>query len=127
MNIHVLFFEKKKKNPTSGGGLMCRDPESSEPTWAHCGKLFSDSPTAPSDRWPTSPSWTCHEGLPLSFLGDLVHFPTTLLHLFLRPKTGFSELTFSFFVSIFLACLTAVAGVKRFVLLFSGRLYSKID
>ena len=56
---------------------MCRDPESSEPMWAHCGKLFSDPPTAPSDRWPTSPSWTCHEGLPLSFLGGGVHFPTT--------------------------------------------------
>ena len=89
--------------------------------------IFLDFPRATSDLWPTSPSWTCHEGLPSSFLGDLVHFPTTLLHLFLRPKTGFSELTFSFFVSIFLACLTAVADGYRFVLLFSGRLYSKID
>ena len=56
---------------------MCRDPESSEPTWAHCGKLFSDSPTAPSDRWPTSASWTCHEGLPLSFWRGGGHFPDT--------------------------------------------------
>ena len=31
------------------------------------------------------------------------------------------------FVSIFLTCLTAVADERRFVLLFSGRLYSKID
>ena len=42
-------------------------------------------------------------------------------------NTIFLKETFLFFVSIFLACLTAVAGVKRFVLLFSGRLYSKID
>ena len=57
--------------------------------------------------------------------GPLSYHPPTPF--FEAGQTGFSELTFSFFVSIFLACLTAVAGVKRFVLLFSGRLYSKID
>ena len=57
--------------------------------------------------------------------GPLSYHPPTPLF---EAKNRFSELTFSFFVSIFLACLTAVAGVKRFVLLFSGRLYcSKID
>ena len=58
---------------------------------------------------------------------DVNHPPTPLFRGKNRQKTGFSEVTFLFFVSIFLTCLTAVAGVKRFVLLFSRRLYSKID
>ena len=49
----------------------------SEPTQAHCGKFFVDFPRTPSDLWPTSPSWTCHEGLPLSFWGGGGHFPDT--------------------------------------------------
>ena len=56
---------------------------------------------------------------------------TTLPHLFseakIGKKTGFSQVTFLFFVSIFLTCLTAVAELMRFVMLFSLRLCSKID
>ena len=77
MNIHVLFFEKKIRRTSGGGPVDVSEPRKNEPHGAHCGKLFSDSPTAPSDRWPTSPSWTCHEGLPSSFFGGGVHFPTT--------------------------------------------------
>ena len=76
MNIHVLFFEKKKKSDVRGW-VDASEPRKSEPMWAHCGELFSDSPTAPSDRWPTSPSWTCHEGLPSSFWRGGGHFPDT--------------------------------------------------
>ena len=53
------------------------EPRKNGPNWARRSKFFVDFPRTPSDLWPTSPSWTCHEGLPLSFLGGGVHFPTT--------------------------------------------------
>ena len=58
---------------------------------------------------------------------DVNHPPTPVFRGKNRQKTDFSEVTFLFFVSIFLTCLTVVADGSRFVLLFSRRLYSKID
>ena len=58
---------------------------------------------------------------------DVNHPPTPLFRGKNRQKTDFSEVTFLFFVSIFLTCLTAVAGTSGFLPSFFGRLYSKID
>ena len=73
----IYFFLKKKKQiRCQGVGWFF----GTQKKWAHMGPLgekILDFPRATSDLWPTSPSWTCHEGLPLSFLGGGVHFPTT--------------------------------------------------
>ena len=58
---------------------------------------------------------------------DVNHPPTPLFRGKNRQKTGFSWVTFLFFVSIFLTCSTAVAELMRLVMLFSRRLCSKID
>ena len=62
------------------------EPRKSEHTWAHCGKFFLDFPRTPSDLWPTSPSWTCHEGLPLSFWVGGDHFPTSQVGKTMKKK-----------------------------------------
>ena len=62
------------------------EPRKSEHMWAHCGKFFVDFPRTPSDLWPTSPSWTCHEGLPLSFWGGGDHFPTSQVGKTMKKK-----------------------------------------
>ena len=54
---------------------------------------------------------------------DVNHPPTPLFRGKNRQKTGFSQVTFLFFVSIFLTCLTAAAEPMRFVMLFSRRLH----
>ena len=58
---------------------------------------------------------------------DVNHPPTPLFRGKNRQKTDFSEVTFLFFVSIFLTRSTALADGCRSLPSFSGRLGEKID